>query len=97
MSDIYLSIVFYQENGIVYNFYADDSQLYLAFDPEDDAEATNSFEACKNEIYQLQWMMRNILKLHDSKAEFVNMGKSNRSFDAIKIGDENILAFAFAV
>ena len=61
-----------RKHGISCHFYADDSQLYLAFDPQDEDIARLCMEACISEIRE--WLRLNHLKLNDSKTEFMVMG-----------------------
>ena len=61
-------------HGISYHFYADDSQLYLAFDPSEEAEALQRLEACIAEIRE--WMRTNHLKLNETKTEFLIIGSN---------------------
>ena len=37
-----------KKHGITYHFTVHDSQLYVAFDPKDEEETKDSFEACIN-------------------------------------------------
>ena len=76
-------------HGIRYHFYADDSQLYLAFNPQDEDTARHKLEACISEIRN--WMQRNHLKLNDTKTEFLIIGSKTQlnqlTNDSIQIGD----------
>jgi hypothetical protein len=69
--------------------YADDTQLYLAFDLDKQDEAVEKMEACINDIRT--WMRINKLKLNEDKTELLVI-KSNRlphkiTVDKIQIGD----------
>ena len=55
--------------------YADDHQLYIAFNPNSQASQENALialQACISEIRQ--WMLVNKLKINDNKTEFLIMG-----------------------
>ena len=58
-----------KNHNIAYHLYADDSQLFLAFDPSDKQDAIQRLEACIQEIRE--WMKKNCLKLNDTKTEFL--------------------------
>ena len=64
-----------RKHNIQIHLYADDTQLYTSFDPNDSAEAMQRMEACIMEIKL--WMANNFLKLNDSKTEFIVFGSSN--------------------
>ena len=54
-------------------FYADDSQLYISFDHrKDHGSQLYKLENCISEIRK--WMQQNVLKLNDSKTEFIVFG-----------------------
>ena len=55
--------------------YADDTQLYLAFKPDNNATqlaAVRSMEACVEDLRR--WMIKDKLMLNDDKTEFVLIG-----------------------
>ena len=54
------------------HLYADDTQLYTSFKPEESEAVLERLEACIEEIRN--WMEANYLKLNDSKTEFVIFG-----------------------
>ncbi len=64
-----------REHGIEFYVYADDHQLYLAFQPIDQDSADvvlNKIQRCKIEVKQ--WIVLNMLKLNDDKIEFIVIG-----------------------
>ena len=61
-----------QKHGISIHLYADDTQLYTSFDPENSAEAMERLEECIDEIRT--WMNENFLKLNEGKTEFIIFG-----------------------
>lgn len=54
--------------NILYHFYADDGQLYVAFNPKETV-SLDVLESCISSIKQ--WMQANMLKLNDGKTEFI--------------------------
>ena len=82
-----------RRHGIECHFYADDSQLYIAFRPRDVTsrdEAVARVEACVADIRI--WMRSNYLKLNDDKTELLILGTSPRTVTnlSIIIGDDRI-------
>ena len=81
-----------KKHGISYHFYADDSQLYLEFDPADEDTARSRLEECISEIRD--WMRLNHLKLNESKTEFLVIGSPANlrqlHSQSIKIGDATV-------
>ncbi|CAH3045909.1 unnamed protein product, partial [Pocillopora meandrina] len=75
--------------------YADDSQVYISFSPNDRAEqlaVVRSMEDCIRDIRL--WMLNNDLKLNDDKTEFLIIGTSQQlgKLDniSIRVGDSDI-------
>ena len=87
-----------QKHNISYHFYADDSQLYIAFHPKDEEEARHRLEACISDIRD--WMKRNHLKLNDSKTEFLILGAPAQLRQLTKkdimVGDTQVTASSSA-
>lgn len=79
--------------NIQIHLYADDTQLYCSFDPDDSVDAMNRMEECIAEIKS--WMEKNFLKLNDSKTEFIIFGTKNDmkrlSEWTVSVGEDNVL------
>ena len=54
-----------RRHGLIAHLYADDTQLYIAFDQDDAVDTIKRIEACVMEIKE--WMAMNWLKLNDEK------------------------------
>ena len=80
-----------RKHDIKVHLYADDTQLYLAFDPSGGCSEVDLMMDCIEEVRL--WMEANMLKLNDSKTEYMLLGSKNAlkkvSEDAksIKVGD----------
>ena len=57
------------------HLYANDTQLYLAFKPDDGEAALDQMMDCIEEIRR--WMEANMLKLNDAKTEFIVIGSNH--------------------
>ena len=87
-----------RRHGVLYHCYADDTQLYVPFDLEREAEARIQLENCIDEIRH--WMKQNYLKLNESKTEFLIFGSKHQhqklSTSSIRVGDQSISASSAA-
>ena len=64
------------KHGVAYNLYADGMQMYIAFDLPNSTQAAAILNRCIEDVRT--WMHNNILKLNDSKTEYLIVGtKSN--------------------
>ena len=52
--------------------YADDTQIYVSFNPCESALTVDNLQRCMEAIRE--WMSQNHLKLNDSKTEFLIIG-----------------------
>ena len=70
--------------------YADDTQLYLAIEPNNISDLVFSIEKCVDDVKN--WMLLNKLKLNDDKTEIMlcNPKKYNIDVKQISIGNETI-------
>jgi hypothetical protein len=81
--------------GISYHFYADDTQIFLSFDPSDPSSlhnTLNTVELCVCEIKQ--WMATNMLKLNDDKTEVLFIAspyfRKMIEIDTFKVNNINV-------
>ena len=63
-----------RHHGINYHIYADDTQLYITFDLSDPIVALEKINLCISGIRT--WMIKNKLKINDSKTEFLVLTSS---------------------
>ena len=81
-----------KKHNVSLHLYADDTQLYLTFDPQNSIHAIEQIEACVADIKL--WMGRNFLKLNDEKTEFILFGSEHdlKSLPelTVSVGDEEV-------
>jgi hypothetical protein len=79
-----------RRHGIMFHSYADDTQLYVAFDrdPVSMENAIHAIEACISDIKM--WMLHNRLKMNDSKTEMLVLSSPNSVLSGIRVsvGDD---------
>ena len=82
-----------KRHGMGFHFYADDTQIYLSFNPTDALQSKSLIEECIQDV-QL-WMVANKLKLNGDKTELLVLTARQRPeppLDSIKIGADIIKA-----
>ena len=84
-----------RHHDIDFHIYADDTQLNVSFDLSNPNVALDRMNVCISDLRI--WMIRNKLKINDSKTEFLIMNSSylKQSFDDLNImvGDSNSVSF----
>ena len=82
-----------KKHGVHLHLYADDTQLYLPFDPQNSESAMLQMEACIAEIKS--WVARSFLKLNDEKTEFIMFGTHKDVLSVsewtVSVGEKEIL------
>ena len=83
-----------RKRNINFHIYADDTQLYLAFNHNDPAMTLQRLESCVDDINM--WMVCHSLKFNDDKSELIVISsphnKSEVNSIKIKIGDQILSA-----
>ena len=72
--------------GFSIHLYADDTQVYFAFDVHSSNPDLSAMNLCFKEIRQ--WMSLNFLKLNDDKTEFVDIGVYESPIKSLVLSDE---------
>jgi hypothetical protein len=76
-----------------YHLYADDTQIYIAFEPKSYALSIQRLEECIKKVQE--WMFVNCLKMNKEKTEFLLITSKHRKSDLcpiLHIGDSEIAA-----
>ena len=64
--------------NLSFHIYADDTQMYISFDPGNQAECVNALKTLEMCIKDIQvWMTANMLKLNMEKTEFLIIGSKH--------------------
>ncbi len=81
--------------GLYFHIYADDTQIFISFDPKipySDSRAIQSLQDCINDLSE--WMATNHFKLNMDKTEFIIFGTSHNlrmhSSLVLKVGNATI-------
>ena len=75
--------------GFSIHLYADDTQIYFAFDVHSSHPDLTKVNLCFKEIKQ--WMSANFLKLNDTKTEFIDIGVYESPIYSLKLDDKVII------
>lgn len=77
MFSIYASELFtiIKQHLPIVHCYADDTQMYLAFKPDDSTAQNNAIAAMEECLHEIRlWMIRDRLLINDDKTEFALIG-----------------------
>ena len=77
-----------QKYGLSIHLYADDTQIYMAFDVHSKNPDLSNLVSCINEIRS--WMSLNFLKLNEDKTEIMDIGMYQSVLKEIKLWSEII-------
>ena len=65
----------FRKHDIEFHLYADDTQVYISFPPDQESIAMHKLEQCLSEVRA--WMAKNYLKLNDEKTDFIVIGSKH--------------------
>ena len=77
--------------------YADDTQLFLSFDPKQLGATCDRLHSCISDV--CEWMVNNMLKLNDDKTEIIHLSSRFRSsmpLEFVTVGKSNIVPSSYA-
>ena len=77
------------------HYYADDTQMYLAFKPDDSTAQNNAIAAMEECLHEIRlWMIRDRLLINDAQTEFALIGTNAQlrkvSISTLRIGDAEV-------
>ena len=74
--------------------FADDSQLYVSFQPNENANESAAITAMQNCIDDVKkWMFANKLKLNDGKTEFLLIGTRQQLAKVLKFAKQHFFIY----
>ena len=77
--------------------YADDTQLFLSFDPKQLGATCDRLHSCIRDVRE--WMVTNMLKLNDDKTEIIHLSSRFRSsmpLEFVTVDQSNIVPSSYA-
>ncbi|KAL5260602.1 hypothetical protein ACHWQZ_G010676 [Mnemiopsis leidyi] len=74
--------------GFTIHLYADDTQIYFAFDVHSDSPDMQAIDLCCSEVKK--WMAANFLKLNEDKTEFIEIGPYVSPITSLRIAGTDL-------